>query len=98
MRVEDLDLTRVRVLVPVTKTKRHRVAPLSPEAVKLLTRYLRDHSDSGPLWIGKQGPLSGHPAGSAGRRGTRRCAAPARVGTGVRCFNQTSPAPVSFPG
>ncbi len=43
MRVEHLDLDGAHVLVPITKTKRHRVAPLSPEAVKLVRVYLRKH-------------------------------------------------------
>jgi integrase/recombinase XerD len=75
MRVEHVDLDGGNVLVPVSKTKRHRVAPLSPEAVKLLRVYLRKHpqiGDTGPLWIGTQGPLS-----AQGIRGVlRRLGAP----------------------
>lgn len=61
MRVEHLDLDGHHVLVPVTKTKRHRVAPLSPEACKLIRVYLRKHpqiGDTGPLWLGVRGPLT----------------------------------------
>jgi integrase/recombinase XerD len=75
MRVEDLDLDGAHVVIPITKTRKHRAAPLSPEAVKLLRVYLPKHpevGDTGPLWIGTQGPLS-----AQGIRGVlRRLGAP----------------------
>jgi integrase len=61
MRVEHLDLDGRNVLVPITKTGKFRVAPLSPEACKLLRVYLRKHPQigaTGPLWIGQRGVIN----------------------------------------
>lgn len=58
MEVEHVDLDAGHVLVPITKSKRHRVAPLSPQATKLLRVYLRRHPGQGPLWLGERGPLT----------------------------------------
>jgi len=60
MRVEHLDLDGGNVLVPISKTGKFRVAPLSPEACKLLRVYLRKHPQigaTGPLWIGQRGVI-----------------------------------------
>jgi integrase/recombinase XerD len=61
MRVEHLDLDGGNVLVPISKTGKFRVAPLSPEAIKALRVYLRKHpqiGDTGPLWIGQRGVIN----------------------------------------
>jgi integrase len=73
MRTEDLLLDDGQVLIPVSKNKRPRVASLSPEAVKLLRRYLSSRVDvPGPVWFGVRGPL-----GVDGMRGVlRRVKAP----------------------
>jgi integrase/recombinase XerD len=60
MRVEHLDLEGGNVLVPISKSGRFRVAPLSPAATKAVSVYLRKHpqiGESGPLWIGQRGAL-----------------------------------------
>jgi integrase len=83
MRVEHLDLDGGNVLVPISKTGKFRVAPLSPEACKLLRVYLRKHPQigaTGPLWIGQRGVINpdaiqrildrlGAPSAHAFRRG-----------------------------
>jgi integrase len=58
MTVEDLDLDGGCVLVPITKSKKFRTAPLSPEAVKAIRVYQRKGGPAtGPLWLGTKGPL-----------------------------------------
>jgi integrase len=61
MRVEHLDLDGGNVLVPTSKSGKFRVAPLSPEACKLLRVYLRTHPQigaTGALWIGQRGVIN----------------------------------------
>jgi integrase/recombinase XerD len=83
MRVEHLDLDGGNVLLPISKTGKFRVAPLSPEATKALRIYLRKHpqiGDTGPLWFGQRGVINadaiqrilnrlGAPSAHAFRRG-----------------------------
>jgi integrase len=61
MRVEHVDLDGGNVLVPFSKMGKFRVAPLSPEACKLLRVYLRKHPQigaTGPLWIRQRGVIN----------------------------------------
>ncbi len=59
MRIEDLDLANGCVVVPQTKSRRPRIAPLDERVRKALYRLLRlDRRTSGPLWIGPKGPLT----------------------------------------
>lgn len=81
IRIEELNLDEGYVIVAQSKTGRPRVAPLSPEAVKYLHKYLRARTvDEGPLWLGERGPLTdygiqqllqrlGSPSAHAYRRG-----------------------------
>ena len=59
MRVEHLDLDAGCVLVPESKTRKPRMAPLDPRACKALRVLLRtERIETGPLWHGERGPLT----------------------------------------
>ena len=61
MTVEHLDLDGGNVLVPITKSGKFRVAPLTPEAVK----YIRGLP---PPWRSVHRPLVDRPAGTVEAR------------------------------
>ena len=64
MTVEHLDRDAAHVLVPISKTGKFRIAPLSPEACKFLRIYQRQAKVfAGPLWVGQRGPLNANAVG-----------------------------------
>ena len=59
MHVEHLDLDAGYVLIPESKVRKPRMAPLDPRACKALRVLLRTQRiTAGPLWSGERGPLS----------------------------------------
>src|SRR6516164_9383133 len=64
MTVEHLARDGAHVLVPISKTGKFRIAPLSPEAMKHLRIYMRQSNVvAGPLWVGQRGPLNANAVG-----------------------------------
>lgn len=59
MRVDHLDLDAGCVLIPESKTRKPRMAPLDPRACKALRVLLRSQRiDTGLLWRGERGALT----------------------------------------
>lgn len=59
----DVMIETSRLLVPKSKNREPRVVPLTDDAIRLLSRYLRvrkghRHADLPDLWIGERGPLT----------------------------------------